>query len=77
MRLAKKIWNKEVRISELEEVYALIETSYTALKHHKLAETALIERVLHCSYDKIYEIQEKEQKQLKKMKEKQRKSVQS
>lgn len=65
---------KQALIYDLEEVYALVETSHNALKHHGVLGLESIELVLSCAYNKIYVIQEKENKQLKAM---QTKAVQS
>ena len=64
-----KIWEKQVLISELEEVYALIEVSHSALKLYSVLGLESIETVLYTTYTKIYEIQEKEKEQLKEMKD--------
>jgi len=69
MSLNNRIWEKESLISELEEIYALIEVSHNALKHHSVLGLESIETVLNTTYNKIYELQEKEKKKLEKIKD--------
>ena len=68
MKNEKTIWDQEVLISELESIYALIETCHSALKHHNVLEPDSVQKTLNVTYNNLYEIIEIEQDKLKTIK---------
>jgi len=60
----KQIWDQELLISRLETVYALIDTSYSVLKHHNVLELDSTQRVLQFTYDEVNGIIDSEKEKL-------------
>jgi len=63
----KEIQNKEILIDELKDIYALIEVSHYAMRHHNVIELDAVTSVLNTAYEKLFRVYDREESRLREL----------